>query len=282
MHQHAMRAADGLDHAVHAEEAARLLDEAQPRLPQRGDDEGADGQRREARRIAPLQQHQADECHQHDLQRHPKAASVSGSRRCKEATASGTTASAGETRHRKSRNEPLQRARKREQRGGDQDRVFVGVVEQMRREQAGEDAADHPAERGPEIELGEQRRRRTARVDFAMTRERQRKQRKQVERHRGKPVFAVAAEQRDGKRRHHKRHDLDDEVVREPRPLAEHRHESEQIERERQHPEQGRGGDVGRDVGGHRDDEAGRNGGECRPDGTVAPCRALHGRRAED
>ena len=68
---------------------------------------------------------------------------------------------------------------------------------------------------------------------------------------------------------------LSDRVVREPRPLAEHRHEGEQIERERQHPEERRGGDVGRDVGGHRDDEAGRDGGERGPGEPVA-----HARRA--
>ena len=123
----------------------------------------------------------------------------------------------------------------------------------------------HAAERGPEIELGEQRRRRPARVDLAMAGERKREQREQIEHDAGEPVFAVAAEQRDRERRHQKRHDLDDEIVREPRPVAEHRHEGQQIERERQHPEQRRGGDVGRDVGGHRDDETGRDGGERDP-----------------
>ena len=63
---------------------------------------------------------------------------------------------------------------------------------------------------------------------------------------------------------------LTTQIVREPRPVAEHRHEGEQIERERQHPEQRRGGDVGRDVGRHRDDQAGRDGGKRDPGETVA------------
>ena len=62
--------------------------------------------------------------------------------------------------------------------------------------------------------------------------------------------------------------------MREPRPVAEHRHEGEQIERERQHPQERRGRDIGRDVGGHRDHEAGRDRGEHDPRETVAPCGA--------
>ena len=53
-------------------------------------------------------------------------------------------------------------------------------------------------------------------------------------------------------------------VVRDPRPVAKHRDEGEQVERERHHPQERRRRDVGGDVGGDRDHEAGRDGGERR------------------
>ena len=226
------------------------------------------------RRIAPLEQHPAHQQHQRGLQeqgglrRHADVEHViedDGERRRGRCGPDAPE----EIAHR-----PAQRAGQREQRRHDEDRILVGLVEQMRREQAGEDAADDAAERSPEIEFGEPRGRRPPRIDLAVARERQHEQRQQIERHGGEPVFAVAAEQRDGERRGHERHDLDDEIVREPRSVAEHRHEGEQVKRERQHPEQRRGRDIGRDVGGDRDHEPGRDRGERGPGETVA-----HGRR---
>ena len=67
VNQQPVRAGDGLDHAVDAEEAARGLDHPQTRLPQAGDDEGAYSKRGEARGRAPLQQHQPDERYQDHL-----------------------------------------------------------------------------------------------------------------------------------------------------------------------------------------------------------------------
>jgi hypothetical protein len=48
-------------------------------------------------------------------------------------------------RHRSRAHAPVQRARQREQRRDDQDGIFVGTVEQVRREQAREDTADDTA-----------------------------------------------------------------------------------------------------------------------------------------
>src|SRR5947199_1427246 len=68
MYEEPVRAIHGLDHPMNAEEAARGLDDAQPWLPKTGDDERTDHERREARRILPLQQHETDQGHQHDPQ----------------------------------------------------------------------------------------------------------------------------------------------------------------------------------------------------------------------
>ena len=178
-----------------------------------------DCERGEPRGVAPPHQHQPDQ--------HPPARPETGSpwrsrqgegrrRTGRSKIASAATPSAGEMRHKRLRRVPFN---------------APGIASSVAMIRIGYSSvwlnrcgASRPAKMPPitppnevQIELGEQRRRRTARVNFAMTCERQRKQRKQVEPHRGKPVFAVAAEQRDGKRRHHERHDLDDEVVREPR-----------------------------------------------------------------
>ena len=49
--------------------------------------------------------------------------------------------------------------------------------------------------------------------------------------------------------------DLDHQPMRNDRLAREYDHEGEEIERERDHPEQRHCGDVGRDMGGHRDQQ---------------------------
>ena len=138
------------------------LDQLQTRLPQAGDDEG---QRPRAPRSAP--------------DRAAAAASGRPARPARSAAAARPAAAAGSRRRHRAcaAQQRRPRAPARCARGiartlpasapgsassaaDDQDRILVGAVEQMRREQAGEDAAEHAAERGPQIELGQQRGRR--------------------------------------------------------------------------------------------------------------------------
>ena len=67
--------------------------------------------------------------------------------------------------------------------------------------------------------------------------------------------------------------DLDHQPMRNDRLAREHDHEGEEIERERDDPQQRHRGDVGRDMRGHRDQQAGRHGREEDPAHDVAPGR---------
>jgi hypothetical protein len=59
--------------------------------------------------------------------------------------------------------------------------------------------------------------------------------------------------------------------VRQQRPRLEHQHPGQQIERQRQHPQQGRGGNVGGNMRGHRDQQPRRYGGKEYPAGAQNP-----------
>ena len=61
--------------------------------------------------------------------------------------------------------------------------------------------------------------------------------------------------------------------VRQQRPRLEHQHPGQQIERQRQHPQQGRGGDVGGNMRGDRDQQPRRHGGKEYPAGAQNPRR---------
>ena len=67
-------AVGGLDHLMHAEEAARRLDAVEARAARAGQHEGEHDQRKEARRPLALQQHRGRERDQRDLERQSAAA----------------------------------------------------------------------------------------------------------------------------------------------------------------------------------------------------------------
>ena len=138
-----------------------------------------------------------------------------------------------------------ERAGQREQPCDHQDRILVSRVEQVRREQAGKDPAEHAAERCPEIEFGQARRLRTAPIDLAVAEQRQDEQHQQVDADRQDPEFVVDAELHDREENDHERRDAHDDLVPEPGPVAEHPDERQEIERERQDPEQRRRRNIG-------------------------------------
>ena len=156
-----------------------------------------------------------------------------------------------------------------------QDRILVDAGEDVRRNKRGKDAAEHAAERSPQIELGEPCGRRPPAIELAVAQQRKQHEGREIDADHGQPKHLVAAEQADRERRNQDRHQPRDRRMRNPRPVAKHRHEGEQIERERHDPEERRRRDIGGDVGGHRDDQAGRDRGERHPRQPVARRRRL-------
>ena len=65
--------------------------------------------------------------------------------------------------------------------------------------------------------------------------------------------------------------------ARDQRLVAEHQHEGEQVERERQHPQQRRGGDVGRDMGGEGRQQRRRHQRQADPAQAIRPGRRRGG-----
>ena len=95
----------------------------------------------------------------------------------------------------------------------------------------------------------------------------QRQQRKgdEIESNHRHPEHLVAADQAHRERRHRERNKSDDIAMRDPRSFAEHGDEGEQVDRQREHPQERRRGDIGRQVRRDRDDEAGRHRGKHNP-----------------
>ena len=86
------------------------------------------------------------------------------------------------------------------------------------------------------------------------------------------PPIAQQDHPHDRKRLQHQH-----ELVRQQRARLEHQHPGQQIERQRQHPQQGRGGNVGGNMRGHRNQQPRRYGGKEDPAGAQDPCRRRRG-----
>jgi hypothetical protein len=167
-------------------------------------------------------------------------------------------------------------------RGNDQDGIFVGVVEQMRRGDAGEHAAQHAAEGRPQIELGQSARCRPQPIGLAMASQRDQCECGEIQEDIGKPICLAAAEHADRQRRQHVRQQAQHQRLRNPWPVAKHRDEGQEIERQRHHPQKRRRREIGGDERGHRDAQTRRNGGQQRPRNALPPCRALAFRHRVD
>ena len=274
MVEQARAAAVDLRDLVDAEETARGFDRRNAGPPQGGHRKTQDHEPDEAHRPLPLKQHRRRQQRQQDLEsqfqcrRRLIARDVPDQRqRCADrkpwqgagqrlAEASGKN------------------ARRAEQRERDQDRIFVIAIEDLRRDEPRKGATDHPAKGRAEIELRQPPRARPPRVKFAMAHQRQQREDDEVEGDGRQPEHLLAADQADRERRHRERNEAHHIGVRDPRPLAEHGDESQQVDRKRHHPQEWCGGDIGRQIGGDRDDEPRWHGGESDPPHPFAGTRA--------
>jgi hypothetical protein len=102
---------------------------------------------------------------------------------------------------------------------GDQDRILVHAIEDVRRQQCREDAAEHAAERDPKIELGKADRRRPPAIELAMAEQRQQHERYEIEADHGQPEQFAAAEETDRQRRHRDRRKPRDHLLPDPGPV---------------------------------------------------------------
>ena len=156
----------------------------------------------------------------------------------------------------------------------DQDRIFVIAVEYLRRQQARKRSANHPAERGAKVKLRQPPRARPASIEFAMAHQRQERERDEIEGNHRHPEHLVPADQAHRERRHCERDKPDHIGLSDPWPFAKRGDEGEQVYRQRNHPQERRGSDIGRQIRRDRDNEAGRH--RCKRN----PAHPFNGTRA--
>ena len=93
-----------------------------------------------------------------------------------------------------------------------------------------------------------------------MAHQRQQREDDEVEADDRQPEYLLAADQTHRERRHCKRNETLDIGMRDPWPLTEDGDEGQQVDCKRQHPQEGRCGDIGGEIGGDRDHEPRRHG----------------------
>ena len=130
-----------------------------------------------------------------------------------------------------------------------------------------------PPARHPEIELGQALGRRPQARQLAVADQRADEQAEQVQRQ-AQPERQGPGEQQD-QRDEDERLGLDHPGVAQPRPAREGDDVGQEIQRERHHPEQRHCGQIGGDVGRHREQEAGRDQREHEPAQPARPADRL-------
>ena len=143
-----------------------------------------------------------------------------------------------------------------EQRGGDdQQRIFVEPVEHRRRNQRAEQTADHSAYRHAEIEFGEPRRAWPQPIHVMVQRDRGGEDDQQIARDHQPQIGDDPAPRRRTSDEQHKREKVGD-YGRDATLVGESEAEAQQIETERDNPDQRNCQYVGGDVGRRREDQA--------------------------
>ena len=154
-----------------------------------------------------------------------------------------------------------------------QDRVFGDPREHIRRDQACEQPAHHAAERQRHIEAGEIFRGRPRARQLAVTGHRDDEETELMPAECQQQILFAADRKQYDHAGNRQRLGQQYPFMRQQWPRLEHQHPGQQIKRQRQHPQQRRRGDVGRDMRGHRDQEARRHRGEQDPSGAQDPGR---------
>jgi len=168
-------------------------------------------------------------------------------------------------------------ARPTERRQHDQDRIFGDPVEQIGSEEAGRDAADRAAGRHPYVEDGEVARCRPSACELAMADERVDEEDRAMDANDPDDGLDRIEDHHRDKHEDKERLQSGGEPVRDERPALKHDDESQKIERKRDYPEEGHRRHIGRDVGGHRDQQSRRHRRQRAPPKALAP-----GRRGDD
>ena len=157
-------------------------------------------------------------------------------------------------------------------------RILDQRGEDERGHQGVEEPAQHAAHRDQQVELGEVERAGPVERQRPVAGERDDEEQTEVPEHDDPDALGQGGdhqedhEEAEGQReRHH-------HVMEQPRPAAEGEDEGQQVDRERQHPEQRHRGQVGGDVGGDPEEQARRHEGEHDPVNSPRPPRAPLGR----
>ena len=160
------------------------------------------------------------------------------------------------------------------QRGGDhQKRIFRGPRKDVGGDQARKNPAEHAAQRHAEIEPREPGPLRPRRGHQAVAYHRRDEERQQMQRDVDDQPGADIERERQHEQGEQERLHRDPGGLLDKDAPAEHQDEADQIERQRKYPEKGRGGHIGRDVGGCRDHQRRRHEGKHHPIGHAAERR---------
>ena len=160
------------------------------------------------------------------------------------------------------------RAAQRSQR--QQDRIFGDPREGVRRYQAREQSADHAAKRQRNVKARKIARGRPRTRQFTMAGHGNDEETKLMPAKRQQQILFAADHQKDHHARDSEWLEKQHQPMRQQRARLEHQHPCQKIQRQRQHPQQRRGRDVGGYVRRHRDQKTRRHGGQKDP---AQPCR---------
>ncbi len=207
----------------------------------RGDGQG--GQQRHMRRGAVAQ-------HEGGQHRHPEQRDLHRPRQGEMRI--GDEGGAGDPGQQQQELGPVQRSpppRPREPGQNEDDGILPHIVEDRGRQEGVEGAADDPAQRHQEVELGQAADRRAMLHQGLVTDQRGQEEGGEVQRQQRQPRHGAHGKQQQADR-HDRPLQQQRDARRDRRLGLEGHHEGQQVEHQRPHPQERRGGHVGGDVGG--------------------------------
>ena len=134
-----------------------------------------------------------------------------------------------------------------------------------RRNQGVEQPAQHPADRHPNVELRQMGGRRTRPGQLPVAHHRGDKERGEVQQQDQPHLFVVGGVEAGRQPGHQERLEPNHGPVQPSHPAGEHQHEGEEVEGQRNDPEQRHRGQIGGEEGGYPQQQAGRGKGERQP-----------------
>ena len=141
----------------------------------------------------------------------------------------------------------------------DQDRIFGNPRERERRDQAGEQSAQHAAERQRNVKARQISCRGARAGEFAVTGHGDDEEAELMAAQRQQQVLLAADRQQDNHACNRRRLQQQHQPVRQQRTRLEHQHPRQKVQRQRQHPQQRRGRYVSGNMRGHCDQQTRRD-----------------------